>query len=534
MLSTTALAFLQAIAIGVSAKAIVQGNCTRTDKGLQWLEEQLSPKAVISCKGEPLQLFNAGRYWGTQFGKNASVVVFPASAQDVSYTVRATQRTSFGQKEFAFVSGAHSMINASSSNEFVIDLSYLNKTEILHDFEVGNGTKTTAISMQGGGDWGQVMTAVNGSGYTPVGARASKVGVGGFSTGGGIGLLAGAYGYAVDRLVKMEVVLASGDIVIATKYNAYSDLFWALQGGTGQFGIVTTFWQEASPTPKFSTVGFYYIDDKDLDTARRNTVDFFNQNKDPFSLMYYLIGYVPPTVTGTDPSTFATRTLIVTLHFTDPLTPSQPSYNQTFTKLLSGMNTSNNLVQTIPFADIFDVIDPFFPYGLRRGFYGPQVSNITVDFLAKTSSGMSNYIAKIKARGEVPASALHVTQYMLPGLNGHLPKSDKATGWPHSIGGHQTLFSPAWSDAADDGLMSETTESLNRISYDRQKEEGDHIPDYPNYISPGVTGKRVWGDNVGRLIEVKEKYDPECRIHVGRVFASPGCVKKGYANVFAG
>ncbi|QDS70221.1 hypothetical protein FKW77_007032 [Venturia effusa] len=533
MLSATILSFLQTFAIGVAAKAIVQGNCTAADDGLQWLEENLSPQAVISCKGEPLQLFNAGRYWGTQFGKNASVVVFPVSAQDVSYTVQATQKTSFSQ-EFAFASGAHSMINASSSDEFVIDLIYLNKTEVVHSFDAGNGTRVTAISYQGGADWGQVITAVNGSGYIPVSARASNVGVGGFSTGGGIGFLAGAYGYAIDRLLQLEVVLASGEIVIATKYNAYSDLFWALQGGTGQFGIVTTFWQEASPTPPSSTIGYYYINEEDIDTARKNTVDFFDTNTDPFSLMYYFIGFVPPSVTETDPSTFGTRTLIAALHFNDPLTPSQLTYNETFAKLFSGINTTNHVLYTLPYANIFDIADPFFPYGFRRGFYGPQVSSITVDYLANISSTMSSYISEIVARGEVPATAGHVTQYMFPGLNGHLPKTDDATGWPHTIGGHQSLFSPAWTKAEDDGFMFDTNAFLNQISYDRQEEEGDYIPDYPNYISPGVTGKRVWGDNVERLIEVKEKYDPECRIHVGRVFASPGCLERGYANVFAG
>ena len=59
------------------------------------------------------------------------------------------------------------------------------------------------------------------------------------------------------------------------------------------------------------------------------------------------------------------------------------------------------------------------------------------------------------------------------------------------------------------------------------------VADYPNYISPGVSGRRVWGNNTARLISLKEKFDPECRIHQGRVFASEGCVRRGWGNVFA-
>lgn len=62
---------------------------------------------------------------------------------------------------------------------------------------------------------------------------------------------------------------------------------------------------------------------------------------------------------------------------------------------------------------------------------------------------------------------------MFPGLNGHLLTSNSATAWPHAVAGRQTLFSPAWSLAQDDGLAANTTEYLNQIKYDRQKELGE-------------------------------------------------------------
>ena len=236
----------------LASGALVQGTCVQNDSILEQLSQQLSPNAAIACRGSPLQVYNAGRYWGVEYSKNASIVVFPTSKEDVSYAVKAAAAWPLG-KDLAFVSGGHGQTNASSSYGFLIDLSWMNATQILHNITLDDTTVSTAIAYQGGANWTQGTSVTNGSGYALVAARDGDVGVGGFSTGGGIGWIAGVllllaitrehiltskqvYGYAIDRLRAVEVVLMSGATVLATKTNAYSDLFWALQGGGGQFG----------------------------------------------------------------------------------------------------------------------------------------------------------------------------------------------------------------------------------------------------------------------------------------------------------
>lgn len=134
------------------------------------------------------------------------MVIFPVTAQDVSYAVQASCKTPLGNN-LAFVSGAHGQTNASSSTGMVIDLTWMNKTTIEQN-KVIDGKSYTVVGYQGGATCesystaqtehaltiagGQVQTATNGTGYTPIGARVSNVGTGGFSTGGGIGFLAGA------------------------------------------------------------------------------------------------------------------------------------------------------------------------------------------------------------------------------------------------------------------------------------------------------------------------------------------------------
>lgn len=533
-----------------TACAFTQGGCIKHDFALTRLASQLSPGAAISCRHFPLQEYNANRYWGEQYSKNATVVVFPLTKDDVSHAVQAASSSRFGW-DLAFVGGGHGQTNASSTSGFLIDLSWMNSTKILQNVSLGDIRVSTAIAYQGGATWKQVTDITGNTGFAAVGARVGDVGVGGFSTGGGIGFLAGAYGYAIDRMRAFEVVLMSGKIVLATKTNKYSDLFWALQGGGGQFGIVTTFYQEAIPEPTSSEFGIWIVARESWERARQNTVDFFNSNDDPFSLMYYSLGYYPEhLLTGN----LTTTMVIVGIRFADPHSHSdnildiygdranstrasgqptkQMTFNATFSGLLQGLNIEQASIYHVPYGEATKLSSPFFPYGYRRGFWGPQTSKVTASYLAATSNSMEAYINQSLTRGEIPTSAVWVLQYMYTNQNGHGPASDSETAWPHAQTAHQTLFSPAWKSAVDDGFVVQHNDALNKITYDHQASVGPFIADYPNYISPKADGYRVWGDNVERLIKIKAKYDPRCRIHQGRVFASEACVANGWANVY--
>lgn len=252
-----------------------------------------------------------------------------------------------------------------------------------------DGESITVVAYQGGksllkfvlvlsSDSGQGATAgsvnsdTSGSGYAALMARVSSVGASGFTTGGGIGILAGAYGYATDRLRAVEVVLPSGQIVLATKKNQYSDLFWALHAGNGQFGICTTFYQEAIPEPPSISIAAYFLpnDPATSQQAINNTVAWFAQNKDPFSLMYWATGVLPDSF-ARDPSIFAVRPLIIALQVNTPTTAAakQADFSTTFARLTQNLpiNANNSVQLTVPYVAFSLLFDSFYPYGSRRG-----------------------------------------------------------------------------------------------------------------------------------------------------------------------
>lgn len=523
------LSLLSCLALSSEA-ATVQGTCTHGDPALAAMVPGLSSGAAVACKGSPLQAKNAAHYWGNQFSKNASVVVYPANTHDLSVAVKASKASKYG-KDFAFVSGGHGQTNSSSAYGFVIDLTRMNKTRIISDRSFLNLNVDTLIEYESGSNWLQVQTATNGTGHTAIGARVSSVGVGGFSTGGGIGFLAGAYGYAIDRLRALEVVLMSGEVVIATKTNKYSDLFWALQGGGGQFAIVSKFYQEAAPEPKHCAVGQYLLEDSTVETAQANTVKFFEENKDPLTVVYYGYGVLPADLNNPKKD-IANRAILITMKFSDDSNPAALQYNSTFTPLLNGVKVSGSRVFKVPYSDFGEVFEPSFPYGFRRGFYGPQITKLSTEYLQDVQKSFDQHIANLKKHDDVIPTAIWGIQYMHPGLNGHAPKTANETAWPHAIPGHQTLFSPAYLKAVDDAVVLRDNHKLNEIAWKHQAKVGPFVADYPNYMSNDEPAWRIYGDNVQRLIQIKAKYDPDCHIHNGRVFATKACIKGGWANLY--
>ena len=179
---------------------------------------------------EARQIHNAA------FDRRPLVVVRPAGADDVARTVAFARSTG---RDLAVRSGGHSLAGHSVADDAVmLDMSSLKGLHIDPDRRLAWA--------QAGLTSGEYTAAAAAHGLaTPFGDTAS-VGLGGITLGGGIGFLARKYGLAIDNLVSAEIVLADGSIVVASE-SEHPDLFWAIRGGGGNFGVVTRFQYRLQP-----------------------------------------------------------------------------------------------------------------------------------------------------------------------------------------------------------------------------------------------------------------------------------------------
>ncbi len=160
-------------------------------------------------------------------------VVRPTDARRVAFAVGVAAEEALS---VSVRGGGHGAATFPNAGGLVIDLSRIRDISV-------DGTR---VSIGGGALWGDVAAELGRHGLALSSGDTKSVGVGGLTLSGGIGWMVRNRGLAIDALVGAEVVLASGEIVTASA-DEHPDLFWAIRGGGGNFGIVTTFIFDAQP-----------------------------------------------------------------------------------------------------------------------------------------------------------------------------------------------------------------------------------------------------------------------------------------------
>ncbi|MGH7875131.1 MAG: FAD-binding oxidoreductase, partial [Candidatus Binatia bacterium] len=173
---------------------------------------------------------SARKIWNGMIDKRPAVIVRCASLSDV---VRAVNFARDNKLLLAVRGGGHNIAgNAMCDDGIVIDLSQMKAANV----DAG----ARRVTIEGGATLADLDAATQAHGLaTPLGIN-STTGVAGLTLGGGFGWLSRKYGMTIDNLESAEVVTAAGEAVRASAAE-HPDLFWALRGGGGNFGVVTRF-----------------------------------------------------------------------------------------------------------------------------------------------------------------------------------------------------------------------------------------------------------------------------------------------------
>lgn len=347
--------------------------------------------------------------------------------------------------------------------------------------------KTETARVEGGATWGVVDHETQAFGLAVTGGVDSRTGVGGLTLGGGVGYLARAFGLTVDNVVSAEVVLADGSTVTAND-EEHPDLFWALRGGSGNFGVVTSFeYRLHALGPQVMTAQVFHPR-----TAANDVLAFWRDlmTDGPDELTCYaLFVNVPPVDPFPEEQQGRTALALVACYagtLEDGQRALSPigSFGKPFLSAIAPME----------YAALQRSFDAAAPDGGR--FYGKA------HYLEELSDDAVSAVVEQVER--LPGPYSNVFFEPMGGAISRIEPS--ATAYPHRSARFGFGITSGWQDTADDEDAIAWTRSL----FDAVTPYASGGV-YVNYLGDDRDDRvtSAYGVNLERLQEVKAVYDPD-------------------------
>jgi FAD/FMN-containing dehydrogenase len=375
--------------------------------------------------------------------------------------------------EVAVRGGGHNVAGrATIDGGIMIDLSPMRG---VHVDAVGK-----TVRAQGGATWGDVNRETQLHGLAVTGGVVSTTGIAGLTLGGGLGWLMGKYGLALDNLRAVELVTADGKVLQVSKQEE-PDLFWAIRGGGGNFGIATSLEYDLHAVGPIITGGpiVYSID------RSRDVLEFFRASTRSLPDEHTLFA----TLTHAPDGSGAEVAALVTSHC-GPAAEAERAVQP----LKQFGAPILDAIGPMPYCQLNSMLDANYP----RGALNYWKSN----FLSELSDGAIATMIECFARCPTPMG-----QLLLEHIHGAAARVDaRDTAFPHRQEGYNFLVLAQWMQPDD---------TRQCISWARETYEGMRpffsSGRYVNYLDDDEVGDPVaaaYGPNYRRLQQIKAKYDP--------------------------
>lgn len=243
---------------------------------------------------------------------------------------------------------------------------------------------------EGGATWGEVDRETQVFGLATPGGLVSTTGIGGLTLGGGQGWLRRTYGMTCDNLLSADVVTADGQLLVASE-EEHADLFWALRGGGGNFGVVTSFEYRLHPVgPLVALADLVYPLDQSA-RVMEGFRDFVAEAPDELNVS--VTWWSIPAVPGFPEELHGEAVVIV------GAVDAGPS-NEGEKRLMPLRDLSEPMLDlsgTLPYTALQQIFDPFFPAGDLRYYWkslylarlDDEVVNEIVRWVERRPSAMS-------------------------------------------------------------------------------------------------------------------------------------------------
>ena len=405
--------------------------------------------------------------WNAMIDRRPGLVACCASAADVATAVRFARRHDL---LLSVKGGGHNVAgHAVCEGGLLIDLSPMQ--------EVTVDVPGRSVRVQPGVLWAAVDQATQAHGLATTGGTVSHTGVAGLTLGGGLGWLMARHGLTCDNLLRVDLVTAAGEAITASA-DSHPDLFWALRGGGGNFGIATAFefrLHEVGPTI-VGGLRLYPFD------QAREVLRFYRDfsSRAPDDLTAFAAVMTLPD---------GTRTVaVITAWFGD-----LARADEVLAPLRAFGTPIADLIGPMPYLQLQQTFDASVPHGIPRYWksgYFPVLDDALIDVLVERAAGLS------------PMSALLF--FHMHGAFGRVPSDATAFAARQDVWDIDILSQ--WTDPGDAAAHIEATRAFwhaiapfSRGVYVNHLDADDAQP----------RARTAFGANYARLAEVKRRYDPD-------------------------
>lgn len=430
-------------------------------------------RGEVILKGDP-NYDESRKVYNGMIDKYPAIIAKCTDAADVIAAVN------FGRENGMLISvrgGGHNAGGLGICDDgLVIDLSQIRYTRV--------DPKSNTIRVGGGCQWGDVDHAGHAFGLAVPAGIISTTGVGGLALGGGVGYLSRKFGLTIDNILEVDMVLADGSFVTANK-NENDDLYWAIRGGGGNFGIVTSFLFQAHPVHTGIAGPTLWHIDKTEEILKWYREFILNADEDLYGFFALLTVPGPPF-----PEELHGKKMCgVVWNYLGP----HENFDEVFKPVL-GLNPDFQHVGPLPHPALNSMFDVFYPTGLQWYWRADFINEIPDEAVAEH--------AKYGNAMPTPHSTMHL--YPIDGTAQKIGSNE--TPWAYRKANWAQVMVGVDPDPANNEKITKWTK------------------DYYDAIHPYSAGgayvnfmmeegedrvKASYKDNYDRLAKIKSKYDPD-------------------------
>jgi FAD/FMN-containing dehydrogenase len=414
--------------------------------------------------------------WNAMIERRPGLVVRCSSAEDVGHAVRFAREHDL---VLAVRGGGHNIAgNALCDGGVMLDLSPMKSVEV--------NPSARTVRVGGGATLAELDREAQRFGLaTPLGVN-STTGVAGLTLGGGFGWLSRRFGLTIDNLLSAEVVLANGEVVRASATES-PDLFWALRGGGGNFGVVTSFEFRLHPVGPEVLAGLIV---HPLDAARdvlRFYRDFLPTTPDEF-VCWFVMRKAPP-LPFLPAEWHGKEILALAVCYSGAIDEGE----RVAAPLRKFGKPIADVIAPQPYAAWQTILDPLLTPGLRNYWKSHDFQEV--------SEGLID--ALIAHARKLPDPNTEIAFAQLGGAVSRVPAD--ATAYSHRDGQFVMNVHGRWEDPAKDAECIGWARDLFRATAPFATGAV-----YVNFLT-GEEGDRIraaYGRNYDRLVKLKNRYDP--------------------------